>query len=86
MVENQDSADDFEFPSDHENNEPNRQMPISSPVHKGGGDEAGHEERLVGEWVKNGSGDGLLVEVTGDPSVDPVEDRGQGEDCHCEPA
>jgi hypothetical protein len=51
-------------------------VPISSPIHKCRGDEARHEESLVRQRVKYRSRDRLLVKVSGDPAVEPVESRG----------
>lgn len=85
-VENQDSPNDFEIPGDDESNEPNGEMPIDPPVHESGGHEAGHEEGLVGEGIKDGSGERLLIEVSGNPAIESVENRSKSVNRNGEPA
>ena len=56
-IENYNPPYDFEIPGDHENDEPNREVPISSPIHESGSDEARHEKSLVRQRVKYRSRD-----------------------------
>lgn len=78
QIKDTDSSDDFEIPNHHKNDEPDRKVPIDSPIHKGGRDKAGHEKGLVGERIEDGPGERLLIEMPRDPAIDPIEDRGQG--------
>jgi len=54
-VEDPDSADDFEITGNHQDDEPDGQMPIDAPVDKGRHDEAGHEEQLIDQGIHDGS-------------------------------
>ena len=85
-IENGDATEDFEITDDDEDDEPKWEVPVDAPIDKSGGGEPAHKKGFIGDWVENGSGEGLLVEVSGDPAIDPVEHRGQGVDGKGKPA
>ena len=84
--EDPDAADDFKVTYDDQDDEPDGEVPVDAPVDEGGGDEAGHKKRLVGEGVENSSGERLLVEMAGNPAVQSIKDRGKGVNRDGEPA
>lgn len=86
IVEDPDADNDFKVAGHDEDDEPNGQMPIDSPVHKGRGKKPGHQEGLVGERIEDGPGERFLVKVPGDPAIESIKNRCEGVDRDRQPA
>ena len=85
-VENPDSDDDFQVPHDHENEKPHGEVPILPPVDEGHGDESGEEEGFITEGIENGSEEAFLIELSRDPSIEPIKGGGEDVGADGEPA
>ncbi len=86
VIEDPDPDNDFEIPGDDEDDEPNGEVPINSPVDEGRGEETGHQKGFVGKRIQDGSGEGFLIEAPGDPAIEAIQEGGQGVNADCEPA
>ena len=85
-IKNPNANDDFDVARDDEDEEPHRETPILAPVHQGQGDEAGEEERFVGEGIEDGTDEGFLIKAASDPAIEPVHRCCDNVSSHREPA